>query len=74
MSRADEPASLENRAAIFVESEGGYVDIQQEFGNHTKYTPEEARRIAREIMAAADAAETTGHVTAEDLDPEPGPP
>jgi hypothetical protein len=68
MSSTDGPTSLEHRAAVFVESTGGYVDIQQEFGDHTRYTPDEARRIAREIVAAADAAEqeTDGSVRMDD--------
>lgn len=62
MSKADQPRSIEHRAAIFVEKSGGYVDIQQEFGDRTKYTPAEARRIAEEILDAADEATADGSV------------
>lgn len=65
MSSSDDARSIEHRAAIFVEEGGGYVDIQQEFGDHTEYTPDEARRIAEEILAAADAAERNGGVRAD---------
>lgn len=68
MSRSNRVEPLEHRAAIFVEEGGGYVDIQQEFGDHTKYTPDEARRIAEEILDAADAAEHDGSVRADDPD------
>lgn len=42
---------------MYVEESKGYVDIQQTRGDHTLYTPDEAREIAREIMEAADAAD-----------------
>lgn len=66
MSRSDPVTPIEHRAAVFVEQTGGYVDIEQEFGDHTKYTPEEARSIAEEILAAADQAERDGSVRMED--------
>lgn len=62
MSKSDPVTPIEHRAAIFVDQTGGYVDIEQEFGDHTRYTPEEARDIAEEILAAADAAEADGSV------------
>jgi hypothetical protein len=66
MSKSDQPHSIEHRAAVFVEESGGYVDIRQEFGDHTKYTPAEARRIAEEILTAADAAGSDGSVRPRD--------
>jgi hypothetical protein len=56
---ADPPAvaPLEHVAPIYVEERNGYVDVQQPSGDPTLYTPDEARDIAREILAAADAAE-----------------
>jgi hypothetical protein len=73
MSRSDRVEPLEHRAAVFVEEGDGYVDIQQEFGDHTKYTPDEARRIAEEILEAADAAEQDGSVSADGPDTGAGP-
>lgn len=48
---------LERNAPIYVEAEGGYVDIRQVQGDPTLYTPAEAREIARELLAAAEACE-----------------
>lgn len=48
---------LEHVAPVYVETREGYVDLQQAHGDHTLYTPEEARNIAREILEAADRAE-----------------
>jgi hypothetical protein len=48
---------LEHIAPIYVESRNGYVDVQQPSGDPTLYTPQEARDIAREILAAAEEAE-----------------
>lgn len=48
---------LERTAPIYVETRSGYVDIRQVQGDPTLYTPEEARDIAREVLAAADACE-----------------
>ena len=48
---------LERNAPIYVESSSGYVDIRQVQGDPTLYTPTEAREIAREIIATADACE-----------------
>jgi hypothetical protein len=48
---------LEHVAPVYVEESDGYVDIKQTQGDHTLYTPEEARELAAEILAAADAAE-----------------
>jgi hypothetical protein len=50
---------LEHVAPIYVEERNGYVDIQQPSGDPTLYTPAEARDVAREILAAADAAKRT---------------
>ena len=48
---------LERTAPIYVEASNGYVDIRQVQGDPTLYTPEEAREIARDVLAAADAYE-----------------
>ncbi|MEF8842699.1 MAG: hypothetical protein V5A62_13915 [Haloarculaceae archaeon] len=48
---------LERTAPVYVEATDGYVDIRQPKGDPTLYTPEEARDIARDILAAADATE-----------------
>lgn len=48
---------LERTAPIYVERASGYVDIRQIQGDPTLYTPAEARDIAREVLAAADACE-----------------
>lgn len=69
MSKPDSVTPLEHRAPVYVEQEGGYVDIQQPFGDHTKYTPTEAREIAAELLAAAAAAETADGGVA--MDPSP---
>jgi hypothetical protein len=48
---------LERTAPVYVEATEGYVDIKQPKGDPTLYTPEEARDIARDILAAAEASE-----------------
>lgn len=48
---------IEHVAPVYVERSNGYVDIQQAHGDHTLYTPEEAREIAEEILAAAETAD-----------------
>ena len=48
---------LERNAPIYVEASSGYVDIRQVQGDPTLYTPAEARDIAEEILAAAEAYE-----------------
>lgn len=48
---------LERTAPVYVEATDGYVDIRQPKGDPTLYTPGEARDIARDILAAADASE-----------------
>jgi hypothetical protein len=55
MSKSRRATSLEHRAPVYVDPRGGYVDIQQTHGDRTKYTPDEARAIAFEILEAADA-------------------
>lgn len=59
MSKSRSVTSLEHRAPIYIDPRGGYVDIQQARGERTKYTPEEARALAAEILEAADAVD--GH-------------
>lgn len=48
---------LEHVAPVYVDREEGYVNLRQGHGDHTLYTAEEARDLAEEILAAADAAE-----------------
>jgi hypothetical protein len=48
---------LERTAPVYVDSTDGYVDIRQPSGDPTLYTPEEARDIARDILAAAEESE-----------------
>ncbi|WP_254830871.1 hypothetical protein [Haloglomus salinum] len=57
MSKSRSVTSLEHRAPIYIDPRGGYVDITQPRGDRTKYTPAEARRLAAEILAAADEVE-----------------
>jgi hypothetical protein len=71
MSKSDSVTSLEHRAPVYVEQQEGYVDIQQAFGDHTKYTPAEAREIAQEILAAAAAAATETTDGSVSMDPSP---
>lgn len=47
---------LENTAFFSIETDDGYVRIEQSLGNQVLYTPEEAREIAESILAAADQA------------------
>jgi hypothetical protein len=54
MSKSRSVTSFEHRAPIYIDPRGGYVDITQPRGDRTKYTPEEARALAAEILAAAD--------------------
>jgi len=51
--------TLEDRAPILVDTDDGYVRIEQMLGNHPLYTPAEARDLAEDILAAADDAEPT---------------
>lgn len=49
---------LENTAFFSIETDDGYVRIEQSLGNQVLYTPEEAREIAESILeAAAEAPE-----------------
>lgn len=59
MSRPDNQATPLERTALFAieEEEEGYVRIEQSVGDHVHYTPEEARDIAADILAAARRAE-----------------
>jgi hypothetical protein len=50
--------ALEDTAPILVDTSENYVRIEQMVGNHPLYTPEEARDLAADILAAADAAES----------------
>lgn len=61
-SRTDGPTGgevqpLERTAPIYVDPADGYVDIRQPSGDPTLYTPEEARDIAQDILAAAEESE-----------------
>jgi hypothetical protein len=47
---------LENTAFFSIETDDGYVRIEQSLGNQVLYTPEEARDIAASILEAAERA------------------
>jgi hypothetical protein len=48
---------LEHTAFFDIDTDGGYVHIEQSRGDQTLYTPEEARDVAVSIMEAAVEAE-----------------
>jgi hypothetical protein len=48
---------FENTALFSIETDDGYVRIEQSLGNQVRYTPEEAEEIARDILDAVDEAE-----------------
>jgi uncharacterized membrane protein YgcG len=58
---ADEERStvtaLEDTAPVLIDTSDGYVRIEQMLGNHPLYTPEEARDLAEDILAAAEEAD-----------------
>jgi uncharacterized membrane protein YgcG len=58
---ADEKRStvtaLEDTAPVLIDTSDGYVRIEQMLGNHPLYTPEEARDLAEDILAAAEEAD-----------------
>lgn len=58
---ADEERStvtaLEDTAPVLIDTSDGYVRIEQMLGNYPLYTPEEARDLAADILAAAEEAE-----------------
>jgi hypothetical protein len=64
MSKSRSVTSLEYRAPIYIDRRDGYVDIQQARGDRTKYTPEEARALAAEILEAADAIDGSDAIRA----------
>ncbi|MBX0294373.1 MULTISPECIES: hypothetical protein [Haloarcula] len=45
---------LENTAFFSIDSDDGYVRIEQSLGNQVLYTPEEARDIAESILATVE--------------------
>lgn len=51
--------TLEDRAPVLVDTDDGYVRIEQMLGNHPLYTPEEARDLAEDILDAAEEADPT---------------
>ena len=51
---------LEHTAYFDIDTDDGYVRIEQSVGNRPLYTPEEARDIAEDILAAADDAQSAG--------------
>ena len=55
-SRESEVPPLENTAFFAIETDDGYVRIEQSLGNQVLYTPSEARDVAASILAAADDA------------------
>lgn len=48
---------LVDTAHFAIETNSGYVRIEQSIANSTRYTPDEARDIAKSIIEAADAAQ-----------------
>ncbi|WP_254822474.1 hypothetical protein [Haloglomus halophilum] len=62
MSKSRSVTSLEQRAPIYIDPRERYVDITQPRGDRTKYTPAEARRLAAELLAAAEEVEGGGTV------------
>jgi hypothetical protein len=49
---------LEDRAYITIDvTDDGYLRIEQSVGDQPMYTPEEARELAEDLVAAADRAE-----------------
>lgn len=49
---------LEDHAYITIDvTEDGYLRIEQSVGDQPLYTPEEARELAEDIVAAADRAQ-----------------
>lgn len=54
--RGDEVLPLEHTAFFNIETDDGYVRIDQSVGNQVLYTPSEARDIAESILEAADDA------------------
>jgi len=58
MVESDQSVTPLERTALFaIDDEEGYVRIEQSVGDPVHYTPEEARDIARDLLAAADEAE-----------------
>ncbi|WP_255149271.1 hypothetical protein [Halorarius halobius] len=57
MAERQRSVPLEHVAPVYVESEDGYVNVQQGHGDHTLYTPDEVRELAEELLDAADDAE-----------------
>lgn len=55
------PSPIEGSAYFSIDDADGYVKIDQSIGEHSLYTPEEARDIAEAIVAAADAAADDRH-------------
>jgi hypothetical protein len=47
---------FENTAFFSIETDDGYVRIEQSLGNQVLYTPEEAEDIARDILDAVEDA------------------
>jgi hypothetical protein len=58
MSRTERSVTPLERTALFdIHDEDGYVHIEQSVGDPVHYTPEEARDIAEDILAAVERAE-----------------
>ena len=51
-----EAPPLENTAFFSIETDDGYVRIEQSLGNQVLYTPDEAEDIAQAILDAAEDA------------------
>jgi len=64
--RSSEVPPLENTAFFAIETDDGYVRIDQSVGNQVLYTPSEARDIAESILESAEGAERAAHGTGRD--------
>lgn len=54
--RKPDVTPLENTAYFAIETDDGYVRVEQSVGDRTLYTPDEARDVAAAIREAADEA------------------
>jgi len=57
MATKETVTPLEHRAMFSIDTEDGYIRIDQSVGNPALYTPEEARDIAEDILDAVEDAE-----------------
>lgn len=59
--RPSDVPPLENTAFFAIETDDGYVRIDQSVGNQVLYTPSEARDIAESILENAEKAGKTDY-------------